>query len=331
MSRSIALIVTSKDDAHADAVIAAANAARLGHAVLRLNTEDFLGNCTVRITDTECAITLADSGCTLDARDVSCVWYRRPIDVDVSHVDPEAQDFARQQATAVLRGLYFLTHDSARWINPLPALHRARIKLQQLRAARDVGFRVPATLVSNSDTEILDFAETLPAACVKSLDEPSFTCGGRLHSIYTRQVGIAELRENRQSLRVCPVLVQELVPKRFDIRVVVMGQQVFAFEIHSQEHPLSTIDFRGLAPHLLRHATHELPDSIRSRVLAFVRQQGLVFSSMDLVQMPDGQYVFIENNPNGQWLWLEQRTGARLTDYMLSWLLDLVSVSAADA
>jgi hypothetical protein len=38
-----------------------------------------------------------------------------------------------------------------------------------------------------------------------------------------------------------------------------------------------------------------------------VRQFGLQFSSMDFLLTPEGDYVFLDLNPNGQFYWLQTR------------------------
>ena len=45
-------------------------------------------------------------------------------------------------------------------------------------------------------------------------------------------------------MRATPHLFQEWLPKRFDLRVVVIGRQVFAAEIHSQHSERARLDFR---------------------------------------------------------------------------------------
>jgi glutathione synthase/RimK-type ligase-like ATP-grasp enzyme len=50
--------------------------------------------------------------------------------------------------------------------------------------------------------------------------------------------------------------------------------------------------------------------------MSLVRRLGLEFGAIDLLLTPQGDYVFLEINPNGQWLWLEQMTGVPLTKAM---------------
>jgi hypothetical protein len=43
---------------------------------------------------------------------------------------------------------------------------------------------------------------------------------------------------------------------------------------------------------------------------------GLNFASLDMIVTPDGEFVFLELNPNGQWLWLEYELGLPLVASM---------------
>jgi hypothetical protein len=43
---------------------------------------------------------------------------------------------------------------------------------------------------------------------------------------------------------------------------------------------------------------------------------GLNFASLDMIVTPEGDFVFLELNPNGQWLWLELELGLPLVASM---------------
>ncbi len=91
-------------------------------------------------------------------------------------------------------------------------------------------------------------------------------------------------------------LFQEFLEKQCDLRVTLIGDEVFVTEIY----PLSEhtrvyyrADYRAL-----RYASHEgLPETVREALLAINRAYHLVYSAMDLVYTPDGRYVFLEVNP----------------------------------
>jgi len=322
MSRSKVLVVSCKKDEHADFVISEFNSRGLGEEVVRLNTEDFVQNCEVAFDGMDFEIQLRDSDRTLRGREVQSVWYRRPEDFNLpEEADGGIREFVRMQASAFLRGCYFSCHDEALWVNPLPSLHRARIKLQQLKLAGELGFSLPGILVTNCLRKAANFAKKQKKICVKSLDEPTYTAGSITHALFTKVIDDLDvLEQHSASIKRCPVLFQQYIEKRCDIRVIVMGSKLFAFEIHSQDHPLAVHDFRGVVPDQLPHFAHELPKDIEQKVFRFVEEQGLRFSALDLVISKDGKYYFLENNANGQWLWLQFRTGVDLATPMIDLL-----------
>jgi hypothetical protein len=47
----------------------------------------------------------------------------------------------------------------------------------------------------------------------------------------------------------------------------------------------------------------------------------LNFASLDMIVTPEGEFVFLELNPNGQWLWLELELGLPLVATMADLLM----------
>jgi glutathione synthase/RimK-type ligase-like ATP-grasp enzyme len=104
------------------------------------------------------------------------------------------------------------------------------------------------------------------------------------------------------------------VPKRVELRITVVGDQVFAAEIHSQKAKRTRIDWRRYDLAHTPHYPHTLPDEVRRSCVELVRRLGLCYGAIDMVLTPDGRYVFLEINPNGQFLWIEQLTGMPISD-----------------
>ena len=148
---------------------------------------------------------------------------------------------------------------------------------------KQIGFSVPATLVSNDPDEVKKFFALNKIVCNKSLDEPNYMMQGRMHTYLTQKFSsFDEIASEVDSVRVCPTMFQEYIEKEKDVRVVIIGDQVTAVEIDSQAEKLSEIDFRGISPHLLKHSKHNLPADVSELVKKFVRYYGLLFSAMDL-------------------------------------------------
>src|SRR5450631_3439976 len=115
-------------------------------------------------------------------------------------------------------------------------------------------------------------------------------------------------------------LFQEFIIKRCDIRVTIIGNDVFATEIH----PLSEetqIDFRADYGKL-HYAPHTLPDHLSKKLLALTRSYHLVYAGIDLLLTPAGHYVYLELNALGQFGWLEGRTGVPLYHKLATLLVE---------
>jgi glutathione synthase/RimK-type ligase-like ATP-grasp enzyme len=318
MKKNKILIITSRQDTHTDYIINILYDDGLSENIIRLNTEDFNSNTKVIFTNCSFCININDSNRTFTNEEIVSVWFRRPKPIKLTDQDKYVANFIYKQSNSVLRGLYFCLHDSSLWINPLPSMHRAKNKLQQLHLASKLGFLVPDTLVTNNYVEALLFYNKYGLICNKSLDEPNYYFNGQLFPYLTRLVqSKSELEKNSTGISNCFTLFQQYINKIFDIRVIVINKSVFAFEIYSQDDDMSKIDFRGRSPLKLVHKLHNLPKSLVEKIIEFVRAQGLVYSALDFVYSADNKYYFIENNCNGQWLWLELLTNVKISEELI--------------
>ncbi len=90
------------------------------------------------------------------------------------------------------------------------------------------------------------------------------------------------------------------------MRVTIVGDRIFAAAIHSQETSYK-VDFRMD----MANATVEpvdLPTRVEKKLHALMRRLGLVYGAIDMRLTPSGEHVFLEINPAGQWLFVEQHT-----------------------
>jgi D-alanine-D-alanine ligase-like ATP-grasp enzyme len=62
------------------------------------------------------------------------------------------------------------------------------------------------------------------------------------------------------------------------------------------------------------HRDHDLPASIAEQCVRLTQSFNLRFSAIDLVLDVEGEYWFLEMNPNGQWAWVESRVGLPISE-----------------
>jgi hypothetical protein len=266
----------------------------------------------------------------IDFDAVRTVWFRR---LSPFHADPELSDddreFAENESRAFLWSLGVTLADRF-WVNPLVeglATDRGNGKVSQLEVARRVGFAIPRTLATNDPDAAREFLSTLTEGAIyKPFQAPTRNVAEEGQPAAWATVFTNRLDERALSrldgVRVAPCIFQELIPKAVELRVTAIGHRVFATAIHSQVNEKSAVDFRrhyglGETP----YAVHELPPEVTEHCLALNRALGLVYGSIDLVLTPDGRYVFLEVNEQGQFGWLEEMTGQPLLEHLCEMLI----------
>jgi glutathione synthase/RimK-type ligase-like ATP-grasp enzyme len=292
---------------------------RRGAPFVRFNTEDYPTQTRVSWTESS-GTELTISGRTLELSRVPAVWYRRPVPPAVpADYDRGQAQWAADQAREALDGVW-RTLD-ARWVNHPDNNRLAGNKPEQLRRARSFGLNVPASLVTNDAGRARHFYDEHPGGViVKPVLSGRLTIGGAEQIFFTSRLGGDE-RQQLDGLGPEPYLLQTLVDKRYDVRVTVINSEAFATRIDSQSDADALVDWRRGHTPTLDHTCIELPDEIAERCLQLVRSYGLLFAAVDFAVDQDGRYLFFEINPNGQWAWIEHRTGqplrARLADLLL--------------
>jgi glutathione synthase/RimK-type ligase-like ATP-grasp enzyme len=208
------------------------------------------------------------------------------------------------------------------WMSHPANIQMAESKLYQLSTANSLGFKLPETLVSNDPGEVRDFFTKKQGKIIaKPLGLGYFDYGDHQTSVYTNLVEWKHLQDDN-SIRVSPVIFQELIPKRFDIRITIVGKRVFAVAIDSQSVESAKIDWRRTDTPELPHIIHDLPPSLEAKCLEYMLALGLNYGALDFVVTPDEEYIFLEINPNGQWVWMEDMLGLPISESIAAWLQD---------
>lgn len=307
------LIVTSRADYTADWLILELR--ERGEDFVRFNTEDFPEAMSVRWSSNGATV-LRLGARELDLASVSAVWYRRPAVPLVDLADPSAV-WAAGESREALDGLW-KTLD-ALWVNHPDRNRLAECKPEQLRRAAGLGFTVPASIVTNDPEAAAAFASEHPDGVVCKPLRSGRVGNGTTSKLFFTTLLDAPALAALDGIGPEPYLFQAFVPKRYDVRVTVIGSDALAARIDSQSDPDATVDWRRGDPRGLGHEVEELPPEVEARCIELVASYGLNFGAIDLAATGRG-YVFFEINPNGQWAWLEQAVNlplrARLVDLL---------------
>lgn len=243
------------------------------------------------------------------------VWFRKPSFrlQESLPISPTHQKYVESSVMHHIRGMYPLL-ESSFWVSDFYAILRAASKPLQLQRASKIGFNTPQTLFTSSQESAARFLKTHDTCIVKSQASafPTDTQSNTAQVFFARKIEKGE-QINLDGLNLGPAIFQEAIDTDFDIRVTVIGKKVFASAVRTdikEKEFDKTLDWRaGHHSGQLNFEPFELPPSIVELCVRHVADLGLRFGAIDLVQDKKGTIWYLENNPNGQWAFVEEATG----------------------
>lgn len=307
------LIVADSGDLHAD--IVEARIAASHPPAFRLDLDDYPAGFALgcRLEDGRWrgrlrALAGEDS---LALEDIGAVWLRKraPFRYPSGPLTGHEKAHAEAETDHGLLGL--LRTLDCFWMNHPDSLRGSIWKPEQLRRAAAMGFTIPPSLVTNLRSEVDEFRRTAEHGIVFKVLSSLLAAGQdvppeqrSLGGVPTTLIG-DEHEDLLDSVSESPCFFQHYIPKRHELRVTIVGDSLFAARIHSQDDARTATDWRDMSAEILFEPA-ELPPQVARRCLDFVRSYGLAFGALDLIVTPEGDHVFLENNPVGQFLFVEQ-------------------------
>jgi glutathione synthase/RimK-type ligase-like ATP-grasp enzyme len=320
---STVLIITNDHDEHASAVIDELQ--RRGVGVFRFHPEEFpdASSVSIEIDDGRIAGEIRNAHRRVTFDDVCAAWYRRSRNLfgqPTSMTSERLDQYVRGQSNATLAAL--CDGLQTLWVSHPAKLRRGEVKALQLAKASAAGLKTPRTLISNDPERADAFVQALgnTECAIKPLIAMGVTddAGYRLPLTTTLPPGHA-----LDGVALAPNMFQPYVDKALELRVVVVGERIFCASIDSQAHELTRKDWRagdwrGAA---LEQKPFALPDDVQAAIQRLMASFDLNFASIDMILTPQEEFVFLELNPNGQWLWLELELGLPLVAGMADLLM----------
>jgi glutathione synthase/RimK-type ligase-like ATP-grasp enzyme len=185
--------------------------------------------------------------------------------------------------------------------------------LWQQQIAASAGLPVPYTLVSNDPAVHAELASQEGQVLCKTFGYIELETNADLF-VYSNLFGADEIAASSKSIAGCPVFAQKYVPKRYEYRTMVIGERVLTCRIDSQASDKTKVDWRHYDFDNVAHEACELPGMVNERLRMFMRAAKLKYGAIDLIETPDGEFVFLEVNPSGQWGWIAHYAGLPIPD-----------------
>ena len=292
------LLLASRFDVSCDYVVAQLR--RRGAPYFRLNSEDFEQFAIVLIPD-EPGIYLRARSLTvqLNPETLKAIYFRRGVYPREQLTDELSahEQLNRSHRAAFMRS--FMMFDSCRWINHPAATYKAEQKAVQLSTAHKLGFNIPRTVITNNSEGILRAANGDSTIAVKGLETVLAWRGGLETFGYTSLIDTSFAEHAHLSS--APLIAQQALEHKLDLRVTIVGDQIFCASVTLGGNPIRG-DWRSEKAGA-EFQPYNLPSDISEKCLHLTKSLGLVFGAIDLAVQKD-TYFFLEINPTGEWGWL---------------------------
>lgn len=257
-------------------------------------------------------ILTSTSGTILDLSHVKAVWYRKIWHLDApGELDENFLAIYRQEYNTVWQLLVDELKDRP-WINDF---HHAQYvidrKMYQLQKARAAGLGVPDTLFTSDEQAVRDFYHRHNGQVIMKLhgglQRNMHGRGAFFPATFLQETDLAGL----QSLIYCPMIFQQAINKAYELRVVYIAGRYFTGRIDTAvvasqyEDGSLTTDWRTHTGSS-KWQSYELPGSLKDKLNALMQSLHLSFGAIDIIRQPDGEYIFLEVNPQGEWGMLQR-------------------------
>lgn len=319
--KTVLLLSHSQDYFTIDRVADALRAA--GVNAFRFNTDQFPEHIRLseRVDQSGSSVVFHTDQGSLYSREVDAVWFRKIWHPIINTPMEDKYLKASVKESIAIRTALFQSLDHLPWLDPIAAVAKASDKFLQLRLAQKAGLTIPRSIFSNDPQEVLAFFESLPGEMICKLHMPlSFGMDAEDFFMYTSKIERDDL-DDLDLLRICPMIFQEAIPKAYELRVAYVDGQCFAGKIQTQD----VMDWRLTDPQEVTWEAYDFPPQQALLLQQLMQSLHLSFGAIDLIVQPDGQFIFLEVNPVGEWGMLEKELNLPISQAIANGLIQRIS------
>lgn len=256
-------------------------------------------------------------------KEVKCVYFRRfedILDLKLRKGFPISQALfeLKYELQDLIKYIYYLFRDKI-WF---PSPYKVGIdKLTALDVAQRCGLKIPKSVVANNKNDIVDFMENNKDSIVKPIRFSGYYMDGdTTYNIYTNSISNKEI-EKWESQYFFPTLIQEKIDKDFEIRTFYLDGSIYASAILVNDKGYDDIKRNFNSP-TIKWVPFKYPDDIERKIINFMNELSLNTGSIDMMKTENGEFVFIEVNPVGQFIAPSKRCNFYLEQKIAKWLIE---------
>ncbi len=292
---NMVLIFSDPKDLHA--LVVQKRLEKLDYEVIILSLKDYPQKWSLSIDSSNCFLHFNNR--KENVNNFRGIWHRRyqVIKISESVIDEKVKRFSHNEAENLVSSITFF-YNGNEINNPLSD-KKADKKALQLKNASDCSLIIPETIITSNFEEVYRFAKKNNKLIFKSLTGTPFQFSD------TRLITINDLESHKESIEIAPTIFQNFIEGPYHLRVNVIDEKVYAAKIVITEE-VAEVDWR-IDPNI-EISNYEISKELRDKILNFMKLSNLRFGALDFKKSNKGDYVFLEVNSGGQFLFIEIET-----------------------
>lgn len=305
MKKKIILIITSSIDGTVDSIIKRYEKTAF---FFRINVDNFADyKISVGKNNKIWEIIDFQNDVTICRDDICSIYYRKPMLPDLSLYEPAYHMMIQKDIMGLINGIV----DSFEGIVlSKPSLLRlSENKTNQLIYAMNHSWKIPSSFIGNNSDNQIDFSVK------KSIIKPLTT--GKVYTENTCELYQTNYYSYKnEDISLTPIYLQTYIPKQYEVRITVINQIFYIIRIDTKDKLDWRTDYENH-----QYSIIDCPEKIRNNCLEMLEYYHLNFGAFDFIVTPENEWIFLELNPNGQWLWLEEALNLDMTEKLITYLL----------
>lgn len=244
----------------------------------------------------------------ISSKNIHSIYYRKPMFPDLNEFESAYWPMISKDIQTVITGLA----DSFRGtvLSRPYILRKTENKVFQLAYAIQNGLCIPYSCIGNDNDDLNLFSAG--NSIIKPLSMGK-VCTKEGCELYQTNM----LRETDSDISLTPVYLQQYIQKSYEVRLTIINNHIFAVRIDCDD---KTDWRRDYSSH--QYSLIEVPSSVAKGCMNLLKDFGLAYGAFDFIVDQSRQWVFLELNPNGQWLWLEEALQLDISKYLVEYLLE---------
>ncbi|AUJ29802.1 MvdC/MvdD family ATP grasp protein [Liquorilactobacillus hordei] len=275
----------------------------------RFNT-DYFNNYSININQNKIEITDLIKKETISSLDVYSVYYRKISFPTLSEYTPYYHIFMKSEMFSLIKGIAESLGERA--LSRPSTITRADNKVIQLTIAKEIGFTVTNSLITNNKILAENFVKNSKEnIIVKPISTGEIKKNNYKTVIQTNVVN----NSNIDNLNKSPEYFQYYIEKKYEVRVTVINSKLFPVKITSN----NKVDWRKIN-NKITYESIILPEHIKFLIFKMMAYFNLVYAAFDFIVNLKNEYYFLELNANGQWQWLEKELDLKISKEIVNYL-----------